>query len=89
MPRRKGISKLRLDVTVRSSSENGITAEIPVQPSKSFEIKVTRNYARIFKSFFGLLVIFALGYGISQYGHQAYRWTLDKIEQITKPGPDE
>ena len=47
LPQRSGKSKLRLDITARTSSENGITAEIPVQPSRSFDVKVTRNYGAI------------------------------------------
>lgn len=88
LPRKAGISKLRLDVTVRATGENGLSAEIPVQPSKSFEIKVTRNYGRIFKRFMAILLLFGLGYAIARYGPVAYETGMEEVTKILKDDGD-
>ncbi len=84
LPRRAGTSKLRLDITVRSSSDEGLTAEIPVQPSRTYTVKVTRNYLSILRKALIIGTIFALGFGIARYGQDAYSNLLTKIETLTQ-----
>lgn len=84
LPRKAGVSKLRLDVTVRATGENGLSAEIPVQPSKSFEVKVTRNYGRLFKRAFTILLLFGLGFAIARYGPIAYQTAQQEITNMLK-----
>ena len=83
VPRKSGIAKLRLDVSVRSSSEDGLTAEIPVQPSKSYDIKITPNYLKIFKRLAIVALIFALGFAIAQYGQLVVTQVQSTIEQMS------
>ncbi len=82
MPRKRGISKLRLDITCRTSNNDGLSAEIPIQPSKSIDIKITRNYLSGLKKLLMIGVIFAAGYGIANYGETAYKFTMSKIEAL-------
>lgn len=83
MPRRAGASKFRLDITARTSSEEGITAEIPVQPSRSIDVKVTRNFGTIIKRLLALLLVFAIGYGIAEYGEQLLTRAQTEINKLT------
>jgi hypothetical protein len=84
LPRKSGVSKLRLDVTARTSNEDGLTAEIPIQPSKSIDIKVTRNYGSIFKKLLIVAGIFAVGFGVAQYGQQAYELVQEQIKEFSR-----
>ncbi len=85
LPRKAGLSKLRLDITVRSSNENGITAEIPVQPSRAYKVKVTRNYVAISKRLLVVGLIFALGYGVAKYGQDLLTRAQTEIEKLNAP----
>lgn len=84
MPRKSGVSKLRLDITARTSNEDGLTAEIPIQPSKSIDVKVTKNYGSIFKKALILAAVLGIGYGIAQYGQQAYELVDDSIKEFSR-----
>jgi hypothetical protein len=89
LPRKAGVSKLRLDVTVRATGDNGLSAEIPVQPSKSFEIKVTPNYGRLFKRFAAIALLFGLGFVLAKYGPTAYESGVEKVTEILSDNDDE
>ena len=84
MPRKSGVSKLRLDITARTSNEEGLTAEIPIQPSKSIDVKVTRNYGSIFKKALIIAAVLGIGYGVAQYGRQAYELVDDSIKEFSR-----
>ncbi len=84
LPRKSGVSKLRLDVTARTSNEDGLTAEIPIQPSKSIDIKVTRNYGSIFKKLILITGIFVVGFGVAQYGQQTYELVQEQIKEFSR-----
>lgn len=84
LPRKSGVSKLRLDITARTSNEDGLTAEIPIQPSKSIDVKVTRNYASIFKKLLIMAGIFAIGFAVAEYGLQAYEMFDDSIKEFSR-----
>lgn len=84
LPRKSGVSKLRLDVTARTSNEDGLTAEIPIQPSKSIDIKVTRNYGSIFKKLIVIAGIFVVGFGVAQYGQQTYELVQEQIKEFSR-----
>ncbi len=84
LPRKSGISKLRLDITARTSNEDGLTAEIPIQPSKSIDVKVTRNYASIFKKILIVAGVFAVGFAAAEYGLQAYEMLEDNIKEFSR-----
>jgi len=84
MPRKSGVSKLRLDITARTSNEDGLTAEIPIQPSKSIDVKVTRNYGSIFKKALIIAAVLGIGYGIAQYGQKAYDFVDDSIKEFSR-----
>lgn len=84
LPRKAGIANLRLDVSVRSTSEDGMSAEIPVQPSRSFTIKVRRNYLNMAKKLALLLLIFGGGFAIAKYGQQTIEAISSQIEAILK-----
>jgi hypothetical protein len=84
LPRKSGVSKLRLDVTARTSNEDGLTAEIPIQPSKSIDIKVTRNYGSIFKKLILIAGIFVVGFGVAQYGQQAYELVQEQVQEFSR-----
>ena len=84
LPRKSGVSKLRLDVTARTSNEDGLTAEIPIQPSKSIDIKVTRNYGSIFKKLLLIGGIFVIGFGVAQYGPQTYQLVQEQIKEFSR-----
>lgn len=83
-PRKSGVSKLRLDITARTSNEDGLTAEIPIQPSKSIDVKVTRNYGAIIKRAIMIGCIFIAGYGIAEYGNKAYDLVQAQVEEFKK-----
>ena len=84
LPRKSGVSKLRLDITARTSNEDGLTAEIPIQPSKSIDIKVTRNYGSIFKKLIIIGGIFAVGFGVAQYGERAYKLVQEQVKEFSR-----
>ncbi len=84
MPRKSGKSKLKLDITIRSSSEEGISAEIPVQPSRSYKVKVTRNYGAILKSLAIAGMIFGVGYGVAKYGQEIMTKAQTQFENLSK-----
>ncbi|GAA6212841.1 hypothetical protein NBRC116602_25820 [Hyphomicrobiales bacterium 4NK60-0047b] len=84
LPRKSGVSKLRLDVTARTSNEDGLTAEIPIQPSKSIDIKVTRNYGSIFKKLILIAGIFVVGFGVAQYSQQAYELVQEQVQEFSR-----
>lgn len=81
-PLRRGKSKLRLDVTMRTSSENGLTGEIPVQPSRTINVKVTRNYLRLAKRLIAIILIFAAGFAITKYGPDFYSLATTELEKL-------
>ena len=82
MPRKSGKANLRLDVSVRSSGEEGLGAEIPVQPSKSFNIKVTPNYLKGVKRGLLIALIFGCGFAIAKYGQTVFNEAQTIIEQM-------
>ncbi len=84
LPRKSGISKLRLDITARTSNEDGLTAEIPIQPSKSIDIKVTRNYGSIFKKLLIITGIFVIGFGVAQYGEKTYKLAQEQVKEFSR-----
>ena len=84
MPRKSGASKLRLDVTVRSASEEGLTAEIPVQPSRTISVKVTRNYLSMLKKLVFWGALFAAGFAMANYGQETVNFIETQIDQLTQ-----
>lgn len=89
LPRRPGQSKLRLDITVRAAGQNAVSAEIPVQPSKSFEVKITRNYASLLKRLVIWGTIFALGFGIDRYGPTVVEGAKSKVQTLLTGAEDD
>ena len=84
-----GLSKLRLDITVRAAGQGAVSAEIPVQPSKSFDIKITRNYLSLLKRLLIWGTIFALGFGIAKYGPMVFEGTKSQVQTLLTQPDDE
>ena len=81
LPLKSGNGKLRLDVTLRSFKDDGLTGEIPLQPSQNFEVK---GWTSLWKNFPQAVVmeLFLFSWGSRYVFHRRYYSSLSRKYKV-------